>query len=110
VLVEPDSVAPALQRLGDLLHESLVLWDVAGTVAVTGASIVVSAAGGRIVVRANEDGDGLIRWFVIGEGPGEDGRERPCTSVLGVLRAVRATLGREEPAPRLRIGAGALAP
>lgn len=107
--VEPEPVAPALQRLCDLLHESLVLWEVEGTVAVTGANLVVRAAGLRVAVRTNGDGDGLIRWFVI-EGAGEDGRERPCTSVLGVLRAVRAALVGEEPAPRLRIGAGALAP
>ena len=108
--VEPEPVAPALQRLCDLLHQSMVLWDVAGTVTVTGGNLVVRGAGVRVVVRANGDGDGLIRWFVVGEGAGEDGRERPCTSVLGVLRTVRAALVGEEPAPRLRIGAGALAP
>jgi hypothetical protein len=104
--VEADPGAPALERLCDLLDESLVLWDVAGTVAVMGAAVVIRAAAARVAVRPSRTGQGLFRWFVVGE----DGRERPCTSVLGVLRAVRAALGREEPAPRLRIGGGVLAP
>jgi hypothetical protein len=104
--LEADPGAPALERLCDLLDESLVLWDIAGTVAVIGASVVVRAAAVRVAVRPSGGGQGFVRWFVVGE----DRRERPCTSVLGVLRAVRAALGREEPAPRLRIGAGVLAP
>jgi hypothetical protein len=96
----------ALERLGALLEESLSLWAVAGSVAVEDTWILVSAAATRVSVRRNTEGDGLIRWFVTIAGA----PERPCTSVLGVLRAVRAALVDEAPAPRLRIGSGQLAP
>jgi hypothetical protein len=104
--LEAEPGAAALERLRALLQESVALWAVAGNVAVEGSWIVVSTAATRVSVRRNAEGDGLIRWFVAIAGA----PERPCTSVLGVLRTLRAALVDEEPAPRLRIGSGQLAP
>jgi hypothetical protein len=104
--LEAEPGAAALERLRALLQESLALWAVAGSVAVEDSWILVSTSATRVSVRRNAEGDGLIRWFVTIAGV----RERPCTSVLGVLRAVRAALVGDELAPRLRIGLGQLAP
>ena len=93
------------ETLRALVEESLALWGVAGCVVATDTGFVVSAAGDQVLVRPHANGDGLIRWFVTA-----NGCERPCTSVVGVLRVLRAGLVAEEAAPRLRIGAGALAP
>lgn len=105
---EPGSRLADKLRL--LLDESLPLWGVAGVVDPPVGDeplIVVRAEGARAAVRPGPPGNGSIRWFVtstVGDGPG---RDRPCTSVLGVLGAVRATLtGEHGTGARLRIGAG----
>ncbi|HYF06558.1 MAG TPA: hypothetical protein VD970_02980 [Acetobacteraceae bacterium] len=89
---------PALR---DLLADTLALWGVAGRVAVDEAGVVIEAGSKRLRVRPADPREGPIRWWMT-----RDGRERPCPSVLGLLRALRNALGAPGPAPaRLRFTA-----
>ena len=82
-------------RFEQLLRETLDLWRVPGDVESRGEAIVIRVGEAQIAVeRATE---GPFRWSVT-----TDGRKRPCTSVLGVLNALRRALDVDRGAP-LRI-------
>ncbi|MBL6076735.1 hypothetical protein JMJ56_01875 [Belnapia sp. T18] len=84
-------------ELRDLLADALVLWEVAGRVAVAEGGVVLEGLGLRVVAA---DGDELpIRWWI--ERPGH---RRPCTSISGLLRGLRNAVGAGEgEARRLRV-------
>ncbi len=97
-----------LAALGALLAESFRLWGVEARVGAgqDAGELVVEGAGQRLRIR-RDPGNDLIGWWIARTtaGPLGTGPERPCTSVLGVLKAVRAALdGEAGPAARLRAG------
>jgi hypothetical protein len=69
-------------ELRALLADSLAVWGVEARVAIEGEGVRVGAL---LVMPAAEP---PIRWWLESEG-----RRRPCTSVLGLLRALRNALG-----------------
>ena len=89
-------------RIREFLTDSLALWGVAGAVDIGKAPIVavIRAADGTIV-SVERNAGGPFRWVV------RSPRPRPCTSIAGVLNALRSALGVERgepirvtPAPR----------
>jgi hypothetical protein len=90
-------------ELRDLLADSLLVWEVAGRAALAedGARVML-ADGTALRVRLAAETQRPIRWWLE-----RDGRRRPCTGTLGLLRALRNALGAEEGTPqRLRMAAG----
>ena len=87
-------------ELRDLLAVALAVWGVAGRVSVAEAGAALAAPDGtplRVVAAAA--GERPIRWWL--ERPGQ---RRPCTSVTGLLRALRnATGAGAQEARRLRV-------
>ena len=105
----------ASQRARTLLADSLAVWHVRGTVQAGEPSevAVIHAEDGTIVrVERALDSERPVRWWVrwhelnaAAQGAGAS-RSRPCTSAVGLLRAVREALGAEG-GRRLRIGPSA---
>lgn len=89
-------------ELRDLLADACVLWGVAARVAAAEGGVALTAPDGTpIRVRAAAAADRPIRWWL-----DRPGQRRPCTSVTGLLRALRNALGAGEvAAPRLRVAA-----
>ena len=86
-----------------LVADSLALWGVADVaVSVAEDGVALSAPDGTpLRVRAAASGARPVRWWL--ERPGQ---ERPCTSVLGLLRGLRNAVGAgEADVPRLRVAA-----
>ena len=85
------------------LDDSLALWQVGGTVQAGMAPVVVEihAASGALVWVERAADDTPFKWFarwrVAGEGPGgvRELRPRACSSLVGLLAAVRDALGVE---------------
>lgn len=91
-------------ELRALLADSLALWGVEGRTAVDGGGVVVAVPGGiTFSIRPAMTEDRPIRWWL--ERPGQ---RRPCTSVTGLLRSLRNSLGagEDEGIRRLRVAAG----
>jgi hypothetical protein len=98
-----------------LLADSLAVWHVCGTVQAGEPSevAVIHAEDGTVVrVERALDSERPVRWWVRwhefnAAAHGADAsRSRPCTSAVGLLRAVREALGAEG-GRRLRIGPSA---
>jgi len=99
-------------RLREFLADSLAMWGVAGYVeageAPVVACITTAATGVRIAVERVTDTQSPFRWFVrvlpadASPGSAATRHPRPCTSIVGVLNALRAALGIER-AGRARI-------
>jgi hypothetical protein len=90
-------------ELRALLADSLELWGVVATARVAGNGVAVAAPDGTpIAVRPAAAEDRPIRWWL--ERPGQ---RRPCTSVTGLLRALRNAVGAGEDGAirRLRVAA-----
>ncbi len=98
-----------------LLADSLAVWHVRGAVqAGEPPTVAVIHAEDGTVVRVEHalDSERPVRWWVrwrefnaAAQG-GNTSRSRPCTSAVGLLRAVREALGAEG-GRRLRIGPSA---
>lgn len=88
-------------ELRDLLRDSLALWEVAARVEVTADGAAVDDPAVR--VRSAAPAEHPVRWWL------ERGAQRrPCTSVLGLLRALRNAVGGKGDVPgaeaqRLRV-------
>ena len=89
-------------RVRVFLADSLALWRVAGSVESgdTPDVTVVRAGQGTTVwvERSREEGipfRWLVRWRAASDAPGgaRERHPRPCTSVVGMLNAVRSALG-----------------
>lgn len=96
------SAAAADDRLRAFLADSLALWEVAGTVEAGAAPVVaciLAANGARIEIERVADAQAPFRWFVrvppvqAADGGTYQRHPRPCTSIVGVLHAIRAALG-----------------
>lgn len=87
-------------ELRALVADALVLWGVAGRVAVDGDGVALTAPDGTpLRVLPAGRADHPVRWWL--ERPGQ---RRPCTSVLGLLRGLRNAVGAgEAEARRLRV-------
>lgn len=90
-------------ELRALLADSLALWGMAGRVAVAEEGVTLALAGGpSLAVRPARPEEGPVRWWLE-----QGGRRRPCTGVLGLLRALRHAGGDAgEDARRLRAAPG----
>jgi hypothetical protein len=98
-----------------LLADSLAVWRVRGAVQAgePPAVAVIHAEDGTVVrVERASESERPVRWWVrwhglnaAAQGAGAT-RSRPCTSAVGLLRAVREALGAEG-GRRLRIGPSA---
>ncbi len=96
-------VTPEDESLRAFLAESLALWQVRGTARLGVAPVVVEigADNGAVVWVERADDDTPFRWFVrwraAGDAPGgvRELRPRACSSIVGVLAAVREALGVE---------------
>lgn len=87
--------------LRDLLQESLLLWGVEGDVVIEDAALIVRGEASAVIVRKNIEDNTLVRWLVSSQLRGDN---RPCTSILGVLSSVRATLvPNASIVPRIRV-------
>lgn len=100
--------APLWRKLRLLLEESLPLWGLSGSVEPSAGDerlILVRDKDVCLAVRPGPPGNGPIRWLVTSTAEDRPARDCPCTSVLGVLGVIRATLtGAHGAGPRLRIG------
>ncbi|MCB4820976.1 hypothetical protein [Roseicella aerolata] len=87
-------------ELRDLLADALALWGVEARPRVAEDGVALAAPDGTALrVLAAAPGDLPVRWWL--ERPGQ---RRPCTSVLGLLRALRNAVGAGEgEARRLRV-------
>lgn len=88
-------------ELRALVSDSLALWDVAAAVSIAEDGIVLLApSGAPLRVRPASPEERPVRWWL--ERPGQ---ERPCTSVLGLLRGLRNAVdtGAAADARRLRV-------
>ncbi len=91
------------ERLRAFFVESLVLWQVAGTVhsGTTPVIAEIRSASGAMIWIERAGGDTPFRWFVrwraAGDAPGgvRERRPRVCGSLVGLLAAVRDALGVE---------------
>jgi hypothetical protein len=84
-------------ELRDLLADALALWAVPGRLRVAEGGVALE--GMALRVYAADAADRPVRWWL--ERPGQ---KRPCTSVLGLLRALRNAVGAGEgEARRLRV-------
>lgn len=87
-------------ELRDLLADSLAVWGVAGRITVSGAGVVVAAAGHELRILPAER---PLRWWL--ERPGQ---RRPYPGTVGLLRGVRNALGAGDGQPvRLRVSSAA---
>lgn len=85
-------------RVRSLLIDSLALWRVDGAVVSADArasALIIAADGTHVWI---ERGDSAFRWFVRSRKPGDtadprEARPRPCSSIVGMLNAVRSALG-----------------
>jgi hypothetical protein len=90
-------------ELRALVCDGLALWGVAAAVSIAGDGVALRAPDGtpiRIAPAPPEERP--VRWWL--ERPGQ---RRPCTSVLGLLRALRNAVGGGADARRLRVAADA---
>lgn len=102
-LVEHAPLAAADERLRAFLEQSLALWQVTGTVQLAAAPVVaeIRAGSGASVWVERAGDDTPFRWFVRwrreGDAPGgvREVRPRACSSLVGLLAAVRDGLGVE---------------
>lgn len=90
-------------ELRGLVSDGLALWGVAASVLVSGNGVALTAPDGtplRVTPASPEERP--LRWWL--ERPGQ---RRPCTSVLGLLRALRNAVGTGDgtDARRLRVAA-----
>lgn len=87
-------------ELRALVRDALALWGVAAAVSVTEDGVALRAPDGTpLSVRAASPEERPLRWWL-----SRPGQERPCTSVLGLLRGLRNAVGAgEAEAPRLRV-------
>jgi hypothetical protein len=83
-----------------LLAESLVVWQVDGTITAGKYPVVAEIHGEAAVVQVEiaSQSESPIRWWVRWTGSnapaaGDGPRSRPCTSTVGLLRGVREALG-----------------
>ncbi|GGC58476.1 hypothetical protein GCM10011504_40830 [Siccirubricoccus deserti] len=84
-------------ELRDLLADALALWAVPGRLRIAEGGVALE--GMALRVYAADAADRPVRWWL--ERPGQ---RRPCTSVLGLLRALRNAVGAGEgEARRLRV-------
>ncbi|HYZ32870.1 MAG TPA: hypothetical protein VE684_11400 [Crenalkalicoccus sp.] len=83
-----------------LVADSLALWGVAAPVAIAGEGVAVTAPDGtRLVLHPATAEEEPVRWWLE-----RGGTRRPCTGVLGALRALRNAVGAgEAEALRLRV-------
>ena len=91
--------------VGELLGQSLAAWRLAGKAACTpdGAVVIEQTDRGKRVRIEPKQGDPMFRWLVT-----VDGRTRPATSLLAVLRRVRAALDPDYAASRVRVSIASL--
>jgi hypothetical protein len=90
-------------RLRAFLEESLALWQIGGTVQAGVVPVVAEmhAASGALVWIERAANDTPFKWFArwraAGEAPGgvRELRPRACSSLVGLLAAVREALGVE---------------
>jgi hypothetical protein len=89
-------------ELRALVSDGLALWGVSAAVSVAEDGVALAAPDGTpLRVRAAPPEERPVRWWL--ERPGQ---ERPCTSVLGLLRGLRNAVGAgDADAPRLRVAA-----
>lgn len=86
-------------ELRALVSDSLALWGVAAAVSVAGDGVALLAPDGTpIRLRPARPEERPLRWWL--ERPGQ---ERPCTSVLGLLRGLRNAVGAGEAADARRL-------
>ena len=92
-------------ELRALVADGLALWGLAAAVSVVGDGVALTAPDGtRLRIRPALPEERPLRWWL--ERPGQ---RRPCTSVLGLLRALRNAVGAGEgadAAKRLRVAPG----
>ena len=84
-------------RAREFLADSLALWKVEGVVEAATLPVVavIRAAGNTVWVERPAD-DAPWRWFVRWRSADmREERSRPCTSLVGLLNAVRGALGVE---------------
>lgn len=91
-------------QLRAFLADSLALWrvDAAVEAGEPPAVAAIRARDGTLVSIERVAVEGLpFRWMVRRRGPGEarEARERPCGSLVGVLKALRAALGVDRGTP-----------
>ena len=90
-------------ELRALVADGLALWGVAAAVSIDGDGVALAAPDGTpLRVSPASPEERPFRWWL--ERPG---RRRPCTSVLGLLRALRNAVGAGDGAEarRLRVAA-----
>lgn len=90
-------------ELRALVSDSLALWGVAAAVSVAGNGVALTAPDGTpLRVAPASPAERPLRWWL--ERPDQ---RRPCTSILGLLRALRNAVGAGEAADarRLRVAA-----
>jgi hypothetical protein len=75
-------------ELRDLLAGSLAVWGIAARTIVANEGVTVTTPTDAIHITAASPEDLPIRWWL--EKPGQ---RRPCTSILGLLRALRNAVG-----------------
>jgi hypothetical protein len=93
-------------ELRALVSDGLALWGVAAAVSIAGDGVVLLAPDGTpLRVAPAPPAERPVRWWL--ERPGQ---RRPCTSVLGLLRALRNAVGAGDGADarRLRVAPSAL--
>jgi hypothetical protein len=88
----------------ELLRQSLAAWRVGGEVSRSADGALLVAAAGRELRVTRAQGDMPFRWMV-----GEGERTRGVTSVVGLLRTVRATVDPGYRPARLRFAPTPLA-
>ena len=83
-------------ELRDLLADSLALWGVAARPRVVEEGVAVDAPDGMVLrVTAGSPVELPVRWWLE-----RSGQRRGCTSVLGLLRALRNAVGADVGAAR----------
>ncbi len=90
-------------ELRALIDDTLPLWGVEARVAIAEAGVALETpAGLRLAIRPAAVADRPIRWWL-----DRPGQRRPCTSVTGLLRSLRNSLGagEQEGIRRLRMAA-----
>ena len=86
-----------VERTLVLLRESLIIWRTAGEVRAGPTptiAIVCPIAGNKIYIDMANCDEAPVRWWVRWDDQqATRPRTRPCTSIVGLLRAVRNALG-----------------
>ncbi len=92
-------------ELRALVSDSLALWGVAAAVRIAEDGVALTAPDGTpLRLRPAPPEERPVRWWLV-----RPGQERPCTSVLGLLRGLRNAVGAGEAADaprRLRVAPG----